>query len=508
MSMASVVVLGRKARTRSLLVPLLVILLTLLPMAGCGGDSASIALNPLEIIGDVDNPLALSSMKDGPEAITIEHRGKRISAYALDDLLEEAVAWGMSFSVMFQSHDGFVAHIDGENIDKSYIALTAENGWEAINFNHPVSSNIKNLKRVVVIADDLTPEEMFHVIKPDGTLASLSVGALFRDGYSYRLIPRGSATQTRDGLDYNVTTYYRRPVVQLEDYADITSSAVVVGKLGEVETLRQDGIFVLTGNGLGYMAGGEMIIPQAAGVVLNPPAKMITSVYHDAKALLESGEKVLVILVDGFGYHQYEYAKEQGHIPFLSTLPPPEMAMSAFPSITPVNVAASLTGELPHINGVVSRNVRRADVPTIFAWCLDQGLNSAAVIGPISAIEFEIDAIFSLDLNQDGSTDDEKTENALGIIGEGYDLVFVHYKDVDIAGHSYGDLHRETMEALRGNDAYIEELLSQWQGAVIIYADHGMRSTEDGGDHGALLSEDMFIPYWIFHTNQLQSNQD
>ncbi len=505
MFLASVLFPGGKTRTRSLIVILLVMVLALLPLAGCGGDSPPLALNPLEVVGDVDNSFSLSGMEDGPVPVSIEHRGKQISAYALDDLLEKAVTRGTSFSIMIQSHDGFVAHIDGENLDKSYIALTVENGWEAINFNHPVSSNIKNLKRVVVIADGLTPEEMFHVINPDGTLASLSAGALFRDGYSYRLIPRGSATQTRDGLDYHVTTYYRRPVVWLEDYATITSPAVVVGKLGEVETLRQDGIFVLTGNGLGYMAGGEMIIPQAAGVVLNPPSKMITDVYDDAKALLESGEKVLVILVDGLGYHQYEYALEHGHIPLLSTLPQPEMAMVAFPSITPVNVAASLTGELPHINGVVSRNVRRADVPTIFAWCLDQELRSAAVIGPISAVEFEIDAIFSLDLNQDGSTDDEKTENTLKLFAEAedYDLVFVHYKDVDRVGHSYGDLHPETMEALAGNDAYIAQLLAQWEGAVIIYSDHGMRPTDDGGNHGALQPEDMFIPYWIFHTNQL-----
>ena len=481
----------------------------LLVLAGCGITATElVASQSLEIVGDIAEPFSLMNMEDAPAIVTIEHRGKSVSAIPLAVLVDKATPHGQSLDILMMAHDGFVARIDNQNLDESYIVLSRQHGWEVVNFNHPPSSNIKNIKQIVVVARDLQPEQQFQIIEPGRSIVSLSVGALYLDGYRTVLTPRGTAVTTSQGQELEVSTYYRHRAIDLGDYANITGPAWVVGQSGEVELLRQDGIFVLGANSLSYMADGEMLIPEAAGVVLNPPAKMITEVYHDAKALLESGEKVLVILVDGFGYHQYEYAKEEGHIPFLSTLPPPEMAMSAFPPITPVNVAASLTGELPHINGVVSRNVRRADVPTIFAWCLQQGLDSAAIIGPVSAVEFEIDPVFSLDLNQDGSTDDEKTENALDIIGEGYDLVFVHYKDVDRVGHYYGDLHPETMEALRGNDAYIEELLSQWQGAVIIYADHGMRSTEDGGDHGALQPEDMFIPYWLFHTNEQEDKQD
>ncbi len=111
------------------------------------------------------------------------------------------------------------------------------------------------------------------------------------------------------------------------------------------------------------MLDNDIAISPARGIVLDPPEKRITDVYHDSKKFLEQEERVLAILVDGFGYHQYEYALEHGYIPFLENMPAPEKAMVAYPPVTPVNVAASLTGELPYINGIYERGLRKLEVP-------------------------------------------------------------------------------------------------------------------------------------------------
>ena len=65
-----------------------------------------------------------------------------------------------------------------------------------------------------------------------------------------------------------------------------------------------------------------------------------------------------------------------------------------------------------------------------------------AVIGPLNTVEPEVEPVFNVDRNNDGSTDDEKTQHALSVIGQSHDLLFVHYKDIDATGHDWGDLHQ------------------------------------------------------------------
>jgi len=122
----------------------------------------------------------------------------------------------------------------------------------------------------------------------------------------------------------------------------------------------------------------------------------------------------------------------------------------------------------------------------------------AAVIGPIGTIELEIDPIYTLGSDEEGRNDHLKRENAIEEISKNPDLLFVHYKDVDRAGHNYGDFSEKTMQEIKNNDNYIEALVNEWEGKVLVYADHGMHSTEEGGDHRHLIFEDMFMPFWLF----------
>jgi hypothetical protein len=53
------------------------------------------------------------------------------------------------------------------------------------------------------------------------------------------------------------------------------------------------------------------------------------------------------------------------------------------------------------------------------------------------------------------------------------------------------------MLTIAETDRYLEELITSWDGMVIVAVDHGMHSTLDGGGHGLLRYEDMFVPYFI-----------
>ncbi len=457
------------------------------------------AVFPLTIWGDVDNPWDLHKKQDAPDIYEIERRGEKIEVIALSELIDRAQPRGDAFDILFTAHDGFSVLISGKNIAESYIALGEEDRWEAINSNHPRSSNIKNIKDIVIISRSLPLGAGFNVINPVENLAQLSIGDFYEDGFSVFPAVRGTAFQIHEDEELKATSFYRHRQVDIENYVDLSGadSAVVVGHKGEVEPYEESGRLVLQDNSLGYMQNNELLIPEARGLVLNPPDRMITDVYHDTKTLLKQEEKILMILIDGLGYHQFEYARENGYIPFLESLPQPEKAMVAYPPVTPVNVAASLTGELPYINGVYERGIRRTQVPTIFAYTEEQGLSAAAVIGPMGTIELEIDPIYTVRSDEAGRNDHKKTENALEEMNEELRLLFVHYKDVDRAGHNYGDLASKTMQEIERTDGYVQSLLQVWEGKVLIYADHGMHATEEGGDHRHLIFEDMFMPYWL-----------
>ena len=64
---------------------------------------------------------------------------------------------------------------------------------------------------------------------------------------------------------------------------------------------------------------------------------------------------MLVLFLDGFGYHQYLKATSEGFAPFIAGLPPSEPALSVYRPVTNAGFAAMITGTTPEENGVYSR---------------------------------------------------------------------------------------------------------------------------------------------------------
>lgn len=453
----------------------------------------------LEVAGDVQNPLALAGVDEERFDVDfLQHRGHKVRSFSLEELLDEAAPRAEEFELLLIGDDGRSAIICSADLGGSRVVFTEEYGWEAVNPNHSISSNVKMLREIVVVAD-LPLGESVGLMSTDEDLARRTVGEIYRDGY--RIHPRYVGSSSVQGLKARV--FERVRTVDLERAFNLAEGAfvLVVGADGQLQRIRQDGLFLLGRNTVSYAAGNDVWIEEVRGLILDPPRRMITDVYHDAVSLLEADEPVLLILLDGLGYHQYLQALELGRTPFLGSLPDPEKALAVYPAVTPVNYASAVTGVTPDVSGVHERGIRRAEVPTIFGLCLEMDWQAVAVQGPIAVIDLEIDPVLCMDADGDGSTDDDKRDAALSKFDRGYDLVLVHFKDIDNVGHSYGPLAEETLEAIERIDGYVGELVRAWSGHVIVFSDHGMHVTgndEKPGDHGEVRVDDMIIPYWIF----------
>lgn len=231
------------------------------------------------------------------------------------------------------------------------------------------------------------------------------------------------------------------------------------------------------------------------------PGRLVTAV---ADEVLETQEPVLVILLDGFGYDSYQMAKEKGLLPFLSTFKE-ERVGTCYPSISPVGLAAIVSGKTPALNGIKGRNDHLPVVETIF----DQRENSFIVEGDGQIIQLTGDIEFNPDLDQDGDTDNEVLACALANLD--HDLLFVHFHGIDDVQHAYAPYSKEAFAKIAATDHMVEQLAADWSGRILIVADHGQHEQDEEtatgeyagkkGGHGDFRASDILVPLLIREAN-------
>lgn len=278
-----------------------------------------------------------------------------------------------------------------------------------------------------------------------------------------------------------------------ENYED----ALIVGEMGDMVSIQEGGYFRKENRFFNYIGNDErIIVEKVVGVILNPPKAYITDAYYDMSMYLKD-TNVLFILLDGFGYHQYKYAVDNGYLPFLGRQDNTVKALSVYKPVTNAGLAAIMTGKLPIENGVHSRDERELKVDSIFKYAQDLNRKTIYLEGNIGILKTEVEPVLHLDENGDGFTDDEVFEATMDAIRKGYNFIFAHFHGIDDCGHTFGGLSKETMDFIKRIDGYLEEMSSNWNGKIIITADHGTHTTDSGGDHGEFRFEDMVVPYII-----------
>jgi hypothetical protein len=247
--------------------------------------------------------------------------------------------------------------------------------------------------------------------------------------------------------------------------------------------------------------GGKFVIKTDSftvenpiGIVENPPLESIVGIYGKVLASINRNNNVLIIYIDGLGYEIYKNSMSSGTIPYIASLNPGAEALTVYPSITDVTFASMVTGETPKYTGIHSREKIPLSVPTIFDIASEKGKSSMVLEGNMKILTDEVPTILNIDENKNGTIDDEIYQCALNELANPTNILVVHFHSYDDFGHKYGPGSQEALSQLGVLDSYIENIVKDYKGDVIIASDHGMHNTEDGGEHGTFSSEDMFIP--------------
>lgn len=172
-------------------------------------------------------------------------------------------------------------------------------------------------------------------------------------------------------------------------------------------------------------------------------------------------------------------------------------AQTVFPSITLPAHASMLTGFIPAAHGITWDEYKpergRLAVPTIFVVAKAAGLRTVLVAGKEKFRTLDVDgALDAFVLTARGDAD--VANEAIVQVQAGFDLMFVHFPDVDITGHAKGWLSAPYLDKVAAADEAIGRLLRALppQTTIIFTADHGGRATT----HGSAIPEDMTIP-WV-----------
>lgn len=453
---------------------------------------------PLKVIGDVKNVLTLQDPGSLGEMEKLTFQGSKYQAVKLADIITKACPLANAGQLYLAGLDGFTSAIMTADIDDCYIAFTAKNGWEAINLNHPNSSNVKFLTEIVVVSDDSSKSFSFNVIDPETNLVQVTPGQLLTGTLTLYPYVEGKSVVQNGGKEYETQVFTRRRVFKISDLIALQDGDLLLamGEKGECRLVDDGGYFEVMDNYINYLQPDTRTkLEKVKGVIVHPPAASITDAYYDVLHYLDSGDKTLVIVLNGLTYQQYSYAVANGYGPFLKNTGKAVQACGVYPVENNVGLAALLTGKAPQENGVVTANDHTLQAPSIFAETNKLHKKAVFLDTAQKQLETEIEPVTITDQNADGSADDELFKAALATLEHGCDLMVLRFHGIEDSGQLHGQLAQETMLSISVTDKYLSEIVSRWPGTVIVTGTQRTISGELGGSQENFKSEMMFVPY-------------
>lgn len=172
-------------------------------------------------------------------------------------------------------------------------------------------------------------------------------------------------------------------------------------------------------------------------------------------------------------------------------------ARTVLPAQTLPAHVSMLSGQDPKVHKVLWDDWKAekgfVSVPTVFSIAKAAGKRTVMVAGKEKFRHFGAPGVVD-SLQVVGGGDAVIANQAIVEAGVGFDLLFVHFPDVDLTGHEMGWMSAPYLAAVEAADAAIGRVLAALPRGVtvIVTADHGGK----GRNHGQDISEDMTIP-WI-----------
>jgi predicted AlkP superfamily pyrophosphatase or phosphodiesterase len=174
-------------------------------------------------------------------------------------------------------------------------------------------------------------------------------------------------------------------------------------------------------------------------------------------------------------------------------------ARTVIPSETLPGHASMLTGTEPWVHQITrdwddfKPEKGFVAVPTVFSVAKAAGLRTVMVVGKKKLQHLAPPGtVDTFVLTERGDAD--VANEAVVQAGTGFDLLFVHFPDVDLAGHAEGWMSAGYLAALARLDAALGRLIVALppEATVILTADHGGKDHSHGRD----IPEDMTVP-WV-----------
>lgn len=451
----------------------------------------------LRITGDVYEPYSLNSM-DGFSTVYIDNKNEKVKSISLKDVIDRSKPVSEKNKLLIMGSDGLVAEIECSNIGDCYIAFDYKNGWESINLNHPVSSNIKMIARIAVVSEDPFDNYGVNIITPEKEIIKITPGQMYLKELRQYTKFEGTSSIDREGKAYSDSIYTTHRYIKLTDIAGVDSNILVMGAEGGYSLNDGQGYLELNDNTIDYVFSDmETVVKNISGIMMDIPKRTVMDTYYDSGHYIDNGQNVMVLYLDGFSYDEYINAVGKGYAPYLKSLTEADRASTVYKPVTNAGFAAMITGKGPDENGVYSREQKDLKVPDIFKYVADTGGKAALAEGNIKILNTGVEPVLNVDSNNSGSCDDEIYESALDLIKKDCNFLMVHFHSIDDSGHDFGNMDERTMKTVSTIDGYVKNLVSQWKGKVIITADHGMHEVQSAGDHGSFCPDDMIVPYLI-----------
>lgn len=490
-------------------IKILWVILSLFMMVACSAEKQS--LSNLRVMGDAYAIDTFGELWEKSEKTTIEYKDGKIEGVDFAKFISGFEPVYDNYSVNLRADDGFMINMDMKGLEETYLAYSHYDGWVYVSKKHPVNSGIKNIDEIRITGNSEEKKYDFglNIISGDKTY-NYTIGELYNKNYSIIPFSDGVSNKDYNGEEYTVEVLKEKKIFKLEELVDEEiESFIIMDSSGKYEYFSSPkGYIELRANTLNYIIPEEHnVFTDIKGILVNPPAVSVMDTYYDSLYYLEKDTDVMVLFIDGFSYYQYQKYKSEYSDLNITNYKDAMKANTIYKPVTNSGFAAMITGKSPKENGVLNRDFRELAVDTIFHEVKNLNKKGALIEGDIKILNTEIEPILNLDSNKDGYTDDEVYKTALEEIEKENNFLLVHFHGLDDAGHDYGPNGEKTIERYKVIDKYIGDLAYKWKGKVIITADHGMHSTDDGGSHGEFRTEDMYIPYLIMDGGEVNEDE-
>jgi hypothetical protein len=445
----------------------------------------------LTIDGDIEGGIAETDLaKLKAVKFSYDDDGETVEAkgYGLSGILEGIKMLYPDNKIMITASDGVSAVVRYPLTSDIYIYINDNGAVCAKGIGYPKVVGIKDIAEITVITQNEATEG-YRIVSPLSDTVFVS-----RGNAKLRLFD----FIAENHLGENIAEKYEKGKgFAVSDFTDKVKNAVY---FEDYDILPDAGGAPLDWKGGKLVCKTGEEYKPVFGFAVNAD-KLILDAFADMKNALDGGKKVMFILPDGFSLQQAEHFKD-----YLTTLKMGDntaIAASTNLSISPVALAAIVTGQSPFVNGVhfdkgESRAVLPVKVDDIFKYAENQGKSVSYIEGKGNLI------ITSVNDKVTYSVSDQRAyQNGIKAINDGADLIFIHFHEIDDVNHSDGPLSDEAKDKILEIEGYIEDLISRFDGTVIIVPDHGHNTLYDAGGnaygaHGLFTSLDMFVPYYVF----------